>query len=277
MQVTQENFEQVLTSSMQKPLFCFFYVEQPECQTAKNALTTAISDDNEFVNLALCDLEDQVVQYLAAQLGLANAPALVVIDKGQPAAILEGGNEIVSKLQELLNQFMPSQGEMIMREALQAEAAGDLSTACAKAAQAYSSDEKNLQFKFIYARMLIAQKNTAKAHELLDNPGREEQASSEYQQLISALTLAEQAQNSPALMELQAKYEQDPSDENAVAYAAALSEAGKKEEALALLFAKLKQDLNKEEVKKTFLDILSTMNGDKLQSQYRRKLYTLLH
>ena len=50
-----------------------------------------------------------------------------------------------------------------------------------------------------------------------------------------------------------------------------------KEEALALLFAKLKQDLNKEEVKKTFLDILSTMNGDKLQSQYRRKLYTLLH
>ena len=264
MQVTQENFEQVLTSSMQKPLFCFFYVEQPECQTAKNALTTAISDDNEFVTLALCDLKDQVVQYLAAQLG-------------QPAAILEGGNEIVSKLQELLNQFMPSQGEMIMREALQAEAAGDLSTACAKAAQAYSSDEKNLQFKFIYARMLIAQKNTAKAHELLDNPGREEQASSEYQQLISALTLAEQAQNSPALMELQAKYEQDPSDENAVAYAAALAEAGKKEEALALLFAKLKQDLNKEEVKKTFLDILSTMNGDKLQSQYRRKLYTLLH
>ena len=251
MQVTQENFEQVLTSSMQKPLFCFFYVEQPECQTAKNALTTAISDDNEFVTLALCDLKDQVVQYLAAQLGLANAPALVVIDKGQPAAILEGGNEIVSKLQELLNQFMPSQGEMIMREALQAEAAGDLSTACAKAAQAYSSDEKNLQFKFIYA--------------------------SEYQQLISALTLAEQAQNSPALMELQAKYEQDPSDENAVAYAAALAEAGKKEEALALLFAKLKQDLNKEDVKKTFLDILSTMNGDKLQSQYRRKLYTLLH
>ena len=53
MQVTQENFEQVLTSSMQKPLFCFFYVEQPECQTAKNALTTAISDDNEFVTLAL--------------------------------------------------------------------------------------------------------------------------------------------------------------------------------------------------------------------------------
>ena len=112
MQVTQENFEQVLTSSMQKPLFCFFYVEQPECQTAKNALTTAISDDNEFVTLALCDLKDQVVQYLAAQLGLANAPALVVIDKGQPAAILEGGNEIVSKLQELLNQFMPSQSEL---------------------------------------------------------------------------------------------------------------------------------------------------------------------
>ena len=98
-----------------------------------------------------------------------------------------------------------------------------------------------------------------------------------YQQLIAALTLAEQAQNSPALMELKDKFEKDPSDENAVAYAVALAEAGKKEEALEMLFTKLKEDLNKEEVKKTFLDILNTMNGDKAQSRYRRKLYTLMY
>ena len=44
-----------------------------------------------------------------------------------------------------------------------------------------------------------------------------------------------------------------------------------------MLFTKLKEDLNKEEVKKTFLDILNTMNGDKAQSRYRRKLYTLMY
>lgn len=276
--VTQENFEQVLTSSMQKnALFCLFYVEQPECQAAKTALTTAISDNNEFLSLGLFDLKEQVSQYLAAQLGLRVTPTLVVLEKGNPVQMVEGGNEIVEQLQTLINNYSPSQGEMLMREALQAEAAGDLNTACTKAAQAYAEDEKNQQFKFIYARLLIAQKNTAKAHELLDNAGREEQSDPEYQQLMSALSLAEQAQNSPALMELKQKFEQDPSDENAVAYAVALAEAGKKEEALELLFAKLKTDLNKEDVKKTFLDILSTMDGDKLQSQYRRKLYTLMH
>ena len=187
------------------------------------------------------------------------------------------GDEVVTGLQELLNKFMPSQADLMMREALQAEAAGDVSAACAKAGQAYAMDESNLKFKFIYVRLLIAQKNLKKAHELLDNAGREEKASAEYQQLISALTIAEQAQNSPELQELEHKFQEDPSDEHAVSYAVALAEAGRKDEALEILFAKLKQDLSKDEVKKTFLDILSTMNGDKLQGQYRRKLYTLMY
>ena len=274
--VTEENIEQVLTSSMSKPLFCLFYIDNPTCDTAKNALTTAISDTNEYVTLGLFNLKEEICQGVAMQLGLTNAPSLVVVDKGQPVAMAEG-NDIVTQLPELLKQYLPSEAETLMRAALQAEAAGDLNTACAKAAAAYAQDDKNLQFKFIYARMLIALKNTAKAHELLDNPGREEQGMPDYQQLLSALTLAEQAQNSPELLELKQKYEQDPSDEHAVAYAVALADAGKKEEALVILFAKLKADLNKEEVKKTFLDILSTMDGDKLQSSYRRKLYTLLH
>ena len=276
MLVTQDNLEQVLQSSMQKPLFCFFYDETEACTAAKNAVTTAISDTNEYVTLGLFPLTDRACLMVASQIGLQQVPTLVVVDQGQPVGMLEG-DEVISGLQELLNKFMPSQADLMMREALQAEAAGDVSAACAKAGQAYAMDESNLKFKFIYARLLIAQKNLKKAHELLDNAGREEKASAEYQQLISALTIAEQAQNSPELQELERKYQEDPSDANAVSYAVALAEAGRKDEALELLFAKLKQDLSKDEVKKTFLDILSTMNGDKLQGQYRRKLYTLMY
>lgn len=276
MLVTQDNLEQVLQSSLQKPLFCFFYDDNEACLGAKNAVTTAISDNNEYVTLGLFPLSDRACMMVAGQIGLQQVPTLVVVDQGQPVAMLEGNN-IISGLQELLNKFMPSQADLMMREALQAEAAGDLSAACAKAGQAYAMDESNQKFKFIYARMLIAQKSLSKAHELLDNAGREEKASAEYQQLISALTIAEQAQNSPELVELEHKYEQDPSDENAIAFAVALAEAGRKEDALELLFAKLKQDLSKDEIKKSFLDILSTMNGDKLQSKFRRKLYTLMY
>ena len=276
MLVTDQNFQSVLQSSVQKPLFCLFYDGNEACAAAKNALTAAISDDNEYVTLGLFNLHERSAQMLAGQIGLQQIPTLVVIDQGNPAGLLEG-DDIVKNLPELLSQFMPSAGELKMREALQAEAAGDLHTAIAKAAEAYKADSQNLKFKFIYARLLIANKNTALAHELLDNPGREEQSDPEYQQLLAALTLAEQAQNSPALLELKDKYEADPSDDNAIAYAIALSDAGKREEALTLLFALLKQDLGKEQVKKTFLDILSTMDGDKLQNQFRRKLYTLMY
>lgn len=277
MNITRENIKEVLTSSMEKPLFLFFYTDDPDCQAAKNTVTTAISETNEFVTLALCDVADQAVQMLAMQIQLQGVPSLVVVDQGNPVAILQGDEEINARLQETLNQYMPSEAKLMAREALQAEASGNLSEACSKAGKAYNLDPKDTSIKYIYARLLIAQKNTTKAHELLDNAGREEKSSPEYQQLIAALTLAEQAQNSPELLELEAKYEADPSDDNAVAYAVALADSGKKEEALKLLFDKLKQDLSKETIKKTFLDILSTMDGDKLQSTYRRRLYTLMY
>ena len=276
MYLTQENFEQTLKSSMQKPLFCLFFDQDPSCDSAKTALTSAISDTNEYVSLVMCDLQDRMVQVFASQIQLRTVPTLVVIDQGMPAALLEG-QDIITNLQETLNQFIPSAGDLLMREALQAEASGDLSVAVAKASEAFNLDNSNLRYRFIYARMLIGVKNTKAAHELLDNLGREEKQSPEYQQLISALTLAEQAQNSPELLELQAKFEQDDSDENAVAYAIALADAGKKEEALNILFAKLKISLAKEEVKKTFMDILSTMDGDPNQSAFRRKLYTIMY
>lgn len=276
MYLTQENFEQTLKSSMQKPLFCLFFDQDPSCDSAKTALTSAISDTNEYVSLVMCDLQDRMVQVFASQIQLRTVPTLVVIDQGMPAALLEG-QDIITNLQETLNQFIPSAGDLLMREALQAEASGDLSVAVAKASEAFNLDNSNLSYRFIYARMLIGVKNTKAAHELLDNLGREEKQSPEYQQLISALTLAEQAQNSPELLELQAKFEQDDSDENAVTYAIALADAGKKEEALNILFAKLKISLAKEEVKKTFMDILSTMDGDPNQSAFRRKLYTIMY
>lgn len=276
MYLNQENAQQILNSSMEKPLFCLFYSEVPECQAAKTALTTAISDTNEFVTLALCNLEDRMCMMLAGQLGLVNMPTLVVIDQGQPAAMVEGGTQITEQLPDLLKQFMPDQSALLMREALQAETAGNLVEAVAKAKEAYT-EQSTLDYKLIYGRLLIKAKNIKAAHELLDNPSREESANQDYQDLLSALDLAEKAQNSPELIELQKKFESEPSDDNAVAYAVALSEAGKKEEALNILFAKLKESLDKDEVKKTFLDILSTMDGDKLQSQFRRKLYTLMY
>ncbi len=277
MQLTEQNVQDVIiNASMQKAVFLYFYMDAPECAPVTQALTSAINDNNEYISLVTADVKEPVSQAVAMQLGLQGVPALVIFVQGQPQNMLQG-QEIVTRLQELIKQYMPSESDLLLREALSAEAAGDDAKALEKSAQVYNSDNTNLSAKHIYARLLIKGRNLTRAKEVLANPGREESESSEYQDLISALNLAEKAQDSPELHQLEAEFKAHPSDELALKYSAALVNVGKKAEALELLFEILRQDLSKTEIKKTFLDILSTMSGDPLQGQYRRRLYTLMY
>lgn len=211
------------------------------------------------------------------QLGLQTVPALIVMQNGRPVDALQG-DDIVTKLPETIKKFMPSEAQLLIREANDLEQKGDLQQAVTKAKQAYNLDEKNVEIKLIYARLCIKNKELELAHILLDNAGREEQSMQDYKDLVSALTLAEQAAESPEIKELEAKFNADPDNsEIASNYAAALAEAGKKAKALEILFNILKKDLSDANAKKTFLDLLNTMSGDPLQKEYRRKLYTLMY
>lgn len=277
MKLTETNVKQVLIdASMQKAVFLYFYAEGPECAASTQALTSAISDDNAYVSLVLADIKEPVSQAVAMQLGLRGVPALIVFKDGKPVEAMQG-DEITADLQATLNKYMPDESELMLRDALTAEAAGNMQEALTKAKAAYEAKENNLQAKYILARLYLKNKNLARAKELLANPGREESASAEYKELLSALTLAEQAQDSPALHKLEQEYEATHDDAVAIRLSSAYVEAGKKDKALELLFNILKADSSKAEIKKTFLDVLSTMAGDPLQGQYRRKLYTLMY
>lgn len=278
MLLTEQNVQQViLQGSQEKAVFVYFFADAPECQQANAAVKAAIGASDPYVSLAEADVTSAVGQAVAMQLGLRSVPALIVFKKGQPVDALQG-DEVVSGIGDLVKKYHPSETELLTREALEAEAAGDLNTALTKAAKAYEGDPKNLDTKLIYARLCIKAKRCEKAHELLDNPGRQEQNSQDYKDLISALTLAEQAADSPELRKLRDEHEAHPeNDELTCKYAAALSEAGKNQEALKMLYELLKQDLSKAEIKKTFIDILNTLAGDPLQKVYRGKLYTLMY
>lgn len=278
MLLTEQNVQQViLQGSQDKAVFVYFFANAPECQQATATIKAAISDNNPYISLAEADVTSAVGQAVAMQLGLRSVPALIVFKNGQPVDALQG-DEVVSGINDLIKKYQPSEAELLMREALEAEASGDMNTALSKAAQAYTADPKNLESKLVYARLCIKAKRCDKAHELLDNPGRQEQNSQEYKDLISALTLAEQAADSPELRKLREDHEAHPeNDELTCKYAAALSDAGKNKEALEMLYELLKQDLSKAEIKKTFIDILNTLAGDPLQKLYRGKLYTLMY
>ncbi len=278
MLLTEQNVkEAVVDASMQKAVFLFFFMDAPECEKAGNALRSAISDNNAYVSLVEADVTQPVGQAIAGQLGLQSVPTLVVMKNGRPVDALQG-DEITEKLGETIKKYMPSESELQIKEALKLEEEGNLQLASAKAKEAYDADSKNLEIKHVLARLYIKNKELEKARALLDNAGREEQEMQDFKDLLSALAIAEQAADSPALKELEAKYNSNPDDgETAVSYAAALAEAGKRGKALEILFNILQKDLSNAEVKKTFLDLLNTMQGDPLQKEYRRKLYTIMY
>ena len=260
MRLTEQNVKEVIVdASMKKAVFVYFFMNAPECEAATKAVTAAITDNNEYVSLVEADVQEQVSQAVAMQLGLQTVPALIVMQNGRPVDALQG-DDIVTKLPETIKKFMPSEAELLIREANDLEQKGDLQQAVTKAKQAYSLDEKNVEIKLIYARLCIKNKELELAHILLDNAGREEQSMQDYKDLVSALTLAEQAAESPEIKELEAKFNADPDNsEIASNYAAALAEAGKKAKALEILFNISKKDLSDANAKKTFLDFLNTM------------------
>lgn len=278
MRLTEQNVKEVIVdASMKKAVFVYFFMNAPECEVATKAVTAAITDNNEYISLVEADVQEQVSQAVAMQLGLQTVPALIVMQNGRPVDALQG-DDIVTKLPETIKKFMPSEAQLLIREANDLEQKGDLQQAVTKAKQAYDLDEKNVEIKLIYARLCIKNKELELAHILLDNAGREEQSMQDYKDLVSALTLAEQAAESPEIKELEAKFNADPDNsEIASNYVAALAEAGKKAKALEILFNILKKDLSDANAKKTFLDLLNTMSGDPLQKEYRRKLYTLMY
>lgn len=278
MRLTEQNVKEVIVdASMKKAVFVYFFMNAPECEATTKAVTAAITDNNEYISLVEADVQEQVSQAVAMQLGLQTVPALIVMQNGRPVDALQG-DDIVTKLPETIKKFMPSEAQLLIREANDLEQKGDLQQAVTKAKHAYNLDEKNVEIKLIYARLCIKNKELELAHILLDNAGREEQSMQDYKDLVSALTLAEQAAESPEIKELEAKFNADPDNsEIASNYAAALAEAGKKAKALEILFNILKKDLSDANAKKTFLDLLNTMSGDPLQKEYRRKLYTLMY
>ncbi len=278
MQLTEQNVQEVIVeASKHKAVFIFFYINAKECEKAASALKTAISEDNSYISLVEADVTQRVGQAIAGQLGLQSVPTLVIMQNSRPVDALQG-DEIVEKLPETIKKYMPSAAQLLIEEAQRLEAEDKTAEALVKAQEAYTQDEKNTNTKLVYARLLIKQKSLQKAHTILDNLHREEQDLQEFKDLLSALTLAEQAQDSPALKELENKYKNSPENTDIVIqYAVALSEVGKKEQALAILYSVLAKDLGNENVKKTFLDILNTLGGDPLQNRYRRKLYTLMY
>lgn len=276
--ITPQNFHtELLEASRQKTVAVFFYADQlPECRPMGQQLEQLIGPANPSITLAKVDVADPQLQSLAIQLGLQALPAVVIFKNGQPADALMGPQEATA-IENLLTKYLPKEDDVLLAEGLDLLHNGDAGSAYAVLQKARQLAPQRYEIQVALADACIKSARLDEAETLLNAIPNVYQDSA-YQQVKSALDLAQQAADSPEIRSLETQLAADPTNKQlqqdlAIQY----SQAGRKQEALDLLFAILSKDLGFGEARKTYQDILATMGADPLVSQYRKKLYSLLY
>jgi len=276
--ITPENFRtELLDASRQKTIAVFFYADQlPECLPMGQQLEQLIGLANPMVTLARVDVADPQLQSLAVQLGLQALPAVVIFKNGQPADALMGPQDPAA-VENMLAKYLPKEDDTLFAEGQQLLQNGDAGAAYAVLKKAQQLAPQRYEITTALADACVKSARLDEAQILLESIPNVYQDSA-YQQVKSALDLAQQASDSPEIRALEAQLTLEPENTQlkqdlAIQY----SQAGRKQEALEMLFAILSRDLNFGEARKTYLDILATMGSDPLVSKYRKKLYTLLY
>jgi len=277
--LTPDNFQQVLLDeSMQRPVVIDFWADWCEpCKALTPLLEKLATEYQGKFLLAKVNCDEQ--QAIAGQFGIRNMPTVMVVTQGQPVDGFSGVQP-EGAIRQMLEKYLPAVWEEFFQDAQALAQDGQLGDALAKLNQALELAEDEPELRLFKADLLLELNRASEAKVLLETILLQDQ-DSYYQSLIAKLELAQQAQDTPEIRDLEGRLALAPEDltlrhQLAIQYHA----AQRNEEALELLMQILLKDLNFADgaARKSLLDILATLEtGNPLASRYRRKLYTLLH
>ncbi len=279
-QVNQTNISEVIAKSANTTVLLYIFdPKDPNTEALKQTLENSVGADNEFLNLAEANAEDPVIQSVCMQIGIQSLPAICVLSGGRPTDLITSDRlSDLNNIKGLISSYLPPKEKILFSEAVKLEEEGKNNEAYLKLKEANEIAPNDINIKFALISISIKNKKIKESKELLNSIDPANQQTQVYKDLLAALTLAEQNQKNPETEVLKAKHNENPDDLDIVEkLATALNQEGENEEALELLLSYLKKDLNAGNIKKTYLDIIATLNGDPLQAKYRRALYTLMY
>ncbi|AZG72903.1 tetratricopeptide repeat protein [Shewanella livingstonensis] len=281
--LTKDNIQQVVDTSMQKMVVLAFWTQQqPESVQMLHTLEhLANTQAGRFILAKVdCETELEIANYFQIQ----NVPTTLILDKGRP---IDGfsGLQSQEQISDLLDKHLPPMWIQEFDDVKQQLAQGELSspdliTIAEQLKTIYIDAQQIAEVALVMTDVALQQGLLAEAKVLLARIGLADQ-DSYYHNLVAKLALAEDAADTPEIRQLQQNVADQPDNMDAVLILAkALNVAQRNEEALELLFAILQKDLNVADgkVKQVFMEILTAIGqGNALANQYRRKLYTLLY
>lgn len=276
--VTRENFQQVMEASFEAPVLLDFWAGwcQP-CQVLMPVLARLAEEyQGEFL-LGKLNTEEQ--QEIAAHFGIRSIPTVKLFRDGQPV------DEFMGALPEqavraFLDRHLPREKDTRVTTALEQLAAGDTDGAIAMLKEALQADPGNLRVSLVLAEAQAAAGDIAAAEATLDGLPASELDKPEVASLRSRLYFAGQVAQAPGAAELEAALEADPADHQARFHLALRRVVEQDyETAMELLLQLMQQDrsFGDDAGRRGLLKVFELLGDDPRVSQYRRRMASLLY
>jgi putative thioredoxin len=283
----------ILEGSKEKPVLVIFWSQQ--CHICKALLPIIdkihAQDEQAFVVARInCDVEHEIVKHF----GVQSVPSVFMFIDGKGADGF-AGEQSEEFIVEFIKKHTPDQIRVLMQQGQTLFAQGEIDKAkevlldALKQAQSDTDIKGSIKndnyndIKLALAQVYLALGEFENASPLLASIPMSHQ-NMIYHSLISQLELAKQSSQTPEITSLEAALENavELSEEEILIkhqLAVQYNQVNRNSDSLALLYSILLIDMNYKdgETKKTFLDILETIDDIKLVSEYRRKLYSLLY
>ena len=278
-ELTSANIQQVMVEeSPKRPVVIDFWADW--CAPCKALMPVLEKLANEYNGqFLLAKLDTEAEPQLSAQFGVRNLPTVAIFKDGQPVDGFAGALP-ESEVRQILSKHLPNPWDALMEQAMAMIGEGDELGALPLLQSAYEQSEQGVEESLALAELLLRLKRLEDAEKVLQGIVFKDQ-DERYQALRSQLDLAQQASETPEILELQKQLAANPEDlATKHNLAVQLNQAGKQKDALELLFEVLRKDrnFNDGDSRKTFVEMIQALGvGDPLAAEYQRKLYTLLY
>ncbi|MDH4110379.1 MAG: thioredoxin [Gammaproteobacteria bacterium] len=276
--VTRENFRQVMEASFEVPVLMDFWASW--CQPCKVLMPVLAKLAEEFQGgFLLAKLNTEEQQDIAARFGIRSIPTVKLFRDGQPVDEFMGALPEPA-VRKFLDRHVARESDAIVQQARERLLAGDADGAIALLEEARAADPANPRVTLALAGAQAAAGEVTAAEASLAGLPADEQAKPEVVALRSRLYFEGQLAGAPVVAELEARFAADPGDHQALFQLALYRVvAADYETAVELLLQLMKKErgFGDGAGRRALLKVFELLGDDPRVSQYRRRMASLLH
>lgn len=268
----------LIEESQVRPVVIDFWADW--CEPCKSLMPILEKLANEYQGaFVLAKVNADTQQMIAQQFGVRSLPTVMVMQGGQPVDGFAGAQPEAA-VRDMLQKYLPSPWESVLRKAAEHLDAGEASEAIATLRPAYEESGRKHEVAMAYALALIEGMRLDEAQAVLDAVRMVDQDAA-YEQCRAQLEIRRETAKSPEMAALEEQLVLNPDNlDLQVQLALHCTAAGQYREGLENLFTILQRELDhgNGSTRKALLDTIASLGkGDPLAAEYQRKLYSLLY